>query len=174
MRRLKKKQPNLWVWYTKSFPVSWYYTPIEDEAWCNCSVLTLKTFKNISYPLVQSGWDGTQCNGIFLISNLPSHTILEYTKTTHYYFCTLSYQHLRSRWDGVQFKTCIFFLSRGLKYIVTCVSWLKRFVVSMMRIPSFYTISFHITVTSSYNIQIGYWETIYIVRKGEVFSSLNI
>ena len=54
--------------------------------------------------------------------------------------------------------------------------WKCVFVVSMMRLLAFHCFTtWVVSVTSSSNIQIGYWETIYIVRKGkELFSSLNI
>ena len=80
MRRLKKKQ----LWYTKSFPVSWY-TPIEDEAWCNCS---WRPFKILSSCSIRMRWNTILIFGIFLINNLRSHTFLKLILIT-FIFCRL-------------------------------------------------------------------------------------
>ena len=68
------------------------------------------------------------------------------------------------------------FISQGVsKYMVTCIvieTVFRGFHDALPCIPPLIlTKFFRITVTSSSNIQIGYWETIYIVRrKGNKFS----
>ena len=53
-------------------------------------LLTLKTFKNISYPLVQSGWDGTdqQFTKITIFALYP---IITYAQDEMEYISKLGY-----------------------------------------------------------------------------------
>ena len=119
-----------------------------------------------------------------------------YTKTTHYYFCTLSYQHLRSRWDGVQFKTWIFFwptifeyynlknwfcnlflfVGNSIKYsrIYFSLNWFWVYFSSIEYFHVFYLRWQAFVIQNSYNKNSSFLSLLYSIMQSENFFTKNL
>ena len=176
MRRLKKKQPNLWVWYTKSFPVSWYYTPIEDEAWCNCSPSRpLKT-----YPILWFNPDEME-----LINNLPKllflHSILSSLTLKMRWSTFLSLDiFLTNNFRLLQFKKSIrypfLFVGNSIKYnwIYFQLNWFFMYFISIEYVYVFYLRWQSFVIYNSYNKNSSFLSSLFSIMQSKNFFSKNL